>query len=111
MGVDRQKLADMVTEFATDETYESFPSLRAMIAAQVSNKIGKLADAERIEVWKLISPEHQATFKKYLAIAEEVDAKTYPKQEKIEDIFERIKARNALKVPKNEPEPATVERS
>jgi hypothetical protein len=38
----REKLSDMVTSFATDPTYESFPSLRAMIAIQVKNKMGKL---------------------------------------------------------------------
>jgi hypothetical protein len=37
----REKLAGMVTAFASDQTYKSFPSLRAMIAVQVKNKMGK----------------------------------------------------------------------
>lgn len=109
--IDPQKLAGMVTAFASDTTYENLPTSRAMIAVQVKNRMGKLEPEEKVEVWKLISPEHQAIFKEYLALADQINAKAYPKGEE-EDIFKKMKERRAkLEAAQNESEPAKIERS
>lgn len=104
--IDPQKLAGMVTEFATDPNYKNLSSLRAMIAAQVKNRMGKLEPEEKVEVWKLISPEHQAIFKECLALADKIHSQAYPKGEE-EDIFKKMKERRAkLEAAQNESKPA-----
>jgi hypothetical protein len=100
----REKLADMVTAFASDSTYKSFPSLRAMIAVQVKNRMGKLEPEEKVEVWKLILPEHQAVFKESLALADQVNTRTYPKSE--EDPLKKMEERRAKEALENESESA-----
>jgi hypothetical protein len=101
----REKLAGMVTAFASDPTYKSFPSLRAMIAIQVKNKMGKIEEAERIEIYKLIPLEHQTIFKASLDLADKIHSQTYPKGGGEEDIFKKMKERRAkLEAEKNERE-------
>lgn len=97
--IDPQKLAGMVTEFASDKTYENLPSLRAMIAAQVKKRMGDLMPEEKIEVWKLISPEHQKVFKESLALADQVNTRTYPKSE--EDPLKKMEERRAKEAAQN----------
>lgn len=104
--IDPQKLAGMVTEFASDKTYENLPSLRAMIAVQVKNRMGKLEPEEKVEVWKLISPEHQKVFKESLALADKIHSLAYPKGDDGEDVIEKIKKRRAKEAAQNEPKPA-----
>ncbi len=103
----REKLAGMVAAFASDPTYKSFPSLRAMIAIQVKNKMGKLEEAERVEIYKLISPDHQTIFKDSLALADKIHSRAYPKGDDAEDIFKKMRERRAkLEAAQNEPKPA-----
>jgi hypothetical protein len=103
----REKLAGMVTAFASDQTYKSFPSLRAMIAVQVKNRMGKLEPEEKVEVWKLILPEHQAVFKESLALADKIHSLAYPKGDDGEDVIEKIKKRRAKEAAQNESESAS----
>jgi hypothetical protein len=100
------ELAGMVAEFASDPTYENLPTSRAMIAVQVKNRMGKLEPEEKVEVWKLISPEHQAIFKEYLALADKIHSLAYPKGDDGEDVVEKIKKRRAKESAQNESEPA-----
>jgi hypothetical protein len=104
--IDPQKLAGMVTEFASDTTYENLPTSRAMIAVQVKNRMGKLEPEEKVEVWKLILPEHQAVFKESLALADKIHSLAYPKGDDGEDVIEKIKKRRAKEAAQNESESA-----
>jgi hypothetical protein len=102
----REKLAGMITAFASDPTYKSFPSLRAMIAVQVNNRMGKLEEVERVEIYKLISSEDQTTFKASLDLAGKMHSRAYPKGGDSEDIFKKMKERRAkLEAAQNEPKP------
>jgi hypothetical protein len=69
--------ADLIAEFATDPTYESFPSLRAMMAVQVKNKLGELTPEQKAAIWALLPPEQQQAFKESLAIHDAIDERMY----------------------------------
>jgi hypothetical protein len=82
--MDTQAAADLIAEFATDPTYESFPSLRPMMAVQVKNKLGELTPEQKAAIWALVKPEHQAIFKESLALHDAIDERMYY-QERVRD--------------------------
>jgi hypothetical protein len=75
--METQAAADLIAEFATDPTYESFPSLRAMMAVQVKNKLGELTPEQKAAIWALLPPEQQQAFKESLAIHDAIDERMY----------------------------------
>lgn len=78
-----QAAAALISQFATDATYSAFPSLRAMVAVQLKNKLGELTSEQKAAIWRLLPPKHQKAFKDALAIAESIDRATYPQDEKL----------------------------
>jgi hypothetical protein len=80
--MDTQDAADLIATFAQDPTYESFPSLRAMAAVQLKNKLGELTQKEKAAIWALLPPEQQQAFKESLALHDAIDERMYPQDEK-----------------------------
>jgi hypothetical protein len=79
-----QSAADLIAQFATDTTYERYPSLKAYMSARVKNELGDLSPEEKLAIWALVKPEHQKVFKDSLALHRRIDERMHP-QEKLPD--------------------------